>query len=501
MLLVWFLAAVALAAPAAPATPQPVDVTAQLGLGPVVYQRPVPGELVSGFEQPIGPFGPGHRGVDLRVGPREPVVAAANGVVTFAGTVAGRAWVTLQHADGIRTTYGALTDLRVRRGEVVVRGQLLGDAAGDTHDRLAVPVLHWGARYAHAYLDPLSLVDRGPWRPALVGPGGWDATHLPDLHRYASWDGQHRFGFVPGSSHAEHAGWAHAPNPNHVIGVAGLGSNSMSQPIDLEHLGFSTEDVTYLSYSGRHDEAGDATDPRRDQLTYGAEDTWEGVWQGAFALRDQLRAQWQRSPGQGVDLVGHSMGGVVIMTYVLFLHDPTDPTLPPLGHVATIASPLQGADIAWAVKKGMDDPLGRRILEGVAEHAGQDPSSQAIRDLAVGSDVVEGIDDRWADATADVYAGPLATGTKVFTFGGSKDLIVPEHRSELPGADHVVLPGSHDGVRETEASRIALRAFLADQPVPGEDGGVGHWVSHPLSWAERGIGLLLDVDPLAPFGE
>lgn len=477
-----------LVAAAASAT-EPVE-PPTLPIGPVVYERPVPGHVLRPFEAPVAAFGPGHRGVDLAVEPGDVVVAAGDGVVGFAGAVAGDRWVSIDHGDGVRTTYGVMAQVSVRRGQHVERGAVLGRAAGTTHDA-PVPSLHWGARRGDRYFDPLLLVDRGPWRPTLVGPGGWAATHEPDVPRYDGWDGRHRWGFVPRSERATHAGWVHAPNPNHVIGVAGLGSNSRSRPIDLEHLGFAGEDVTYLSYAGRSEETGDATDPRRDQLPYGAPDTWEGVWGGALALREQLRAQWERSPGQAVDLVGHSMGGVVVMTYLLFLHDPADPSLPPIDHVATIASPLEGADVAWAIQRWLEDPVGRVILEGVgSEIDDHDPGSRAVRDLAVGSELIEGIGDAWSLANEDLHAGPLAVGTDVLTLGGTLDLVVPEHRSDLPGADHVVLPGSHDGVKETEASRIVLRAFLANEPVPGEAGGIAHFLSHPVSLLERGLGFL-----------
>lgn len=462
-----------------------------LPIGPVVYERPVPGGVLRPFEPPVGAFGPGHRGVDLAVTPGDVVAAAGDGVVGFAGAVAGHGWVSLDHGDGVRTTYGVLAEIGVRRGQWVRRGAVLGRASGTTHDA-PVPALHWGARRGGRYLDPLLLVDGGPWRPALVGPGGWTATHEPDVPHYGRWDGRHRWGLVPGSERATHPGWVHAPNPNHVIGVAGLGSNSSTTPIDLEHLGFDPEDITYLSYAGRRGMVPGGSDPRRDQLPYGAPDTWEGVWRGAVALREQLRAQWERAPGQAVDLVGHSMGGVVVMTYLLLLHDPADPSLPPIDHVATIASPLEGADLAWSIQRWLEDPLGRRILEGVAAHVeDHDPGSQAVRDLAVGSSLVVGIGEGWARANDDLYAGPLATGTDVLTLGGTKDIVVPEHRSDLPGAEHVVLPGTHDGVRQTEASRIVLRAFLANEPVPGEAGGLAHFLSHPLSLLERGVGFLV----------
>ncbi|MDX1658789.1 MAG: peptidoglycan DD-metalloendopeptidase family protein [Nitriliruptorales bacterium] len=498
-LVVWLSLLAAVMLPVVPAHGD-AHLVARLGLGPVVYERPVQGSVVAPFERPASAFGSGHRGVDLRVTPGDAVVAAADGVVSFAGAVAGRRWVTLEHADGIRTTYGVLADLVVHPNQLVRRGELIGHAAGATHADLAVPLLHWGARRGDEYLDPLLLVDRGPWRPALVGPGGWDATHGPHVPRYEDWDGRHRFGWAPGSRRATHAGWVHPPNPNHVVGVAGLGSHAGSRPIDLEHLGYGSEDITYLSYAGRRDGLRGEDDPRRDQLPYAPEDTYEGVWNGALALREQLRAQWERSPGQAVDLVGHSMGGVVIMTYLLFLHDPADPTLPPIDHVATIASPLQGADLAAVVVQGMDDPVGRRILEEVGDRMHLAPDSQAIRDLAVGSELVTRLDSRWSDAHRDPYGGPLATGTKVFTFGGTGDWVVPDHRSDLPGADHVLLPGAHSEVRDTEASRIALRAFLANQPVPGEAGGAQHWGSYGRSFLQQVAGSLVGPVPLGDGG-
>ena len=55
---------------------------------------------------PDAPFGPGHRGVDLAgsvgaAGARRP----AAGTVVFAGPVAGHGVVSVQHDDGLRTTY------------------------------------------------------------------------------------------------------------------------------------------------------------------------------------------------------------------------------------------------------------------------------------------------------------------------------------------------------------------------------------------------------------
>lgn len=192
-----------------------------------------------------------------------------------------------------------------------------------------------------------------------------------------------------------------------------------------------------------------------------------------------------------MDLVGHSMGGVVALWYLLTRHDPADPGLPPVAHVVTIASPLEGADIAAGLLDAAEDPRARALLAALGHAVGEDPLSQAVADLAPGSPITEGLAAGWDAATADVFAGPLATGTRVLTLGAEVDLIVPEHRSDLRDAPHVVLPGGHDGVRHTEAVRQVVHAFLADEPVPGEDGGLGQLLSHPVGWLERVVPPLL----------
>ena len=507
-LLLLLTVAAATVSPAVAAVPAAVaDKAGTETLGtqtPGAYRMPVAGGLLAAYDPPDSFYGAGHRGIDLAAAPGTAVRAAGDGRVAFAGVVAGHRWITLVHPDGLRTSYGVLADTLVRAGEQVTAGEIIGHASGTAHPAGGPPGtrppgtpigtdvaragLHVAVRdRTGAYLDPMAVL-AGRWVPALVGDGAWVPRAAPTVPHYDAWDGRHRFGFVPGSPVATHPGWVFAPNPNHVIGVAGLGSRTGRLPIDLTDLGYDPADVTYLSYAGRGGH-GPADDPTRDQAPYGPADTWRGVAAAAAHLRDQLRAQWRRSPGQAVDLVGHSMGGVVIAYYLLVLHDPTDPTLPPIGHVATIASPLEGADLAAAVvdaRRSLFARLGIDALSSVLPT--EDAGSQAIADLAVGSDLVDRIESSWARAHGHPFQGPLATGTRVFTFGGSRDPIVPEHRSGLPGAGHVVLPGAHDSVRRTEAARIALRAFLADDTVPGDHGGVGHWMSYPVGWGEQALG-------------
>jgi murein DD-endopeptidase MepM/ murein hydrolase activator NlpD len=124
------------------------------------YSWPVDGPVLRPFEPPEGPFGAGHRGIDIGAVVGTPVTAPADGVVAFAGKVAGALFVSVDHADGVRTTYSWLSSVDVRTGDAVIRGQLLA-RTGLGHPGVDPSHLHFGARYAGAYLDPMLLLERG----------------------------------------------------------------------------------------------------------------------------------------------------------------------------------------------------------------------------------------------------------------------------------------------------------------------------------------------------
>lgn len=137
---------------AVPMTLAPVD-TARSG---VVYDWPsgTEVEVVRDFAPPEVLWGAGHRGVDLALSPGDPVLAAAAGVVAFAGMVAGRPVISVDHADGVRTTYEPV-EAMIARGDPVAVGQQIGILL-DGHEPTGG--LHWGARIGDEYIDPLSLL-------------------------------------------------------------------------------------------------------------------------------------------------------------------------------------------------------------------------------------------------------------------------------------------------------------------------------------------------------
>ena len=136
------------AATAAPETPPPVA-RWSAPLSELVVVRP--------FEAPSHAYGPGHRGVDLGGAGGSPVLAAGDGVVVFAGMVAGRPVVSIDHANGLRTTYEPVNP-SVGAGQTVARGSPIGTLAAGHQGCAAEACLHWGLRRGEIYLDPLALL-------------------------------------------------------------------------------------------------------------------------------------------------------------------------------------------------------------------------------------------------------------------------------------------------------------------------------------------------------
>jgi hypothetical protein len=140
---------------------------------------PVTGSVVRGFDARAGPYGPGHRGIDIAAPVGTTVRAPAAGRIVFAGPVAGTSWTSLLVAPGVRVTLGPLLDPvgaggvpsraplgRVGPGHGPGTGQRAGSGWGAT--------LHLSVRVDGAYVDPLAyLIDRPRPRLApLPTPGG-----------------------------------------------------------------------------------------------------------------------------------------------------------------------------------------------------------------------------------------------------------------------------------------------------------------------------------------
>lgn len=112
------------------------------------------------FDPPEHNWLPGHRGVDLTSHPGQTVLSAGDGIVVFAGTVAGKPVVSVDHSGGLRTTYEPVT-ATVASGRRVSAGDPLGTVEAGHEGCPVDACLHWGLRRDRdSYLDPLPLVER-----------------------------------------------------------------------------------------------------------------------------------------------------------------------------------------------------------------------------------------------------------------------------------------------------------------------------------------------------
>jgi murein DD-endopeptidase MepM/ murein hydrolase activator NlpD len=147
---------------------------------------PLDGAVVRGFDVRAGPFGPGHRGIDMAASVGEAVRAPAAGAVVFTGSVAGSVWVSIRVAPGVVATVGPLLGEPVPAGRVRARSLVGQVAPGHTLGGVARPgsvrqgrirgeaTLHLSLRVDGQYVDPLAyLIDRPRPRLApLLAPGG-----------------------------------------------------------------------------------------------------------------------------------------------------------------------------------------------------------------------------------------------------------------------------------------------------------------------------------------
>jgi murein DD-endopeptidase MepM/ murein hydrolase activator NlpD len=176
-LLITVLCALLAPLPAIAVPPDPV------GVWPLT---PEP-EVVQNFDPPEDPWGSGHRGVDLLGSPGRPVRSALAGTVSWAGVLAGRGVVAVDHGS-TRTTYEPV-DATVTVGDHVAAGDRIGRLSAVGSHCLPRTCLHWGWIEGETYLDPLRLVGTGPvrllplWRADPVASSRWHPPLLP----YRSW--------------------------------------------------------------------------------------------------------------------------------------------------------------------------------------------------------------------------------------------------------------------------------------------------------------------------
>ncbi len=124
---------------------------------------PVYGTTTSPFGMRKSPFGYGtefHPGMDISVPTGTPVKAAGKGRVTYAGWLSGYGKVVIiDHGYGIQSVYGHNSEILVKVGQSVKRGDIIAKS-GNT-GRSTGPHVHFEVRVNGNPVDPMKYLAKG----------------------------------------------------------------------------------------------------------------------------------------------------------------------------------------------------------------------------------------------------------------------------------------------------------------------------------------------------
>ena len=479
----------------------------------VILRPPTSAAVLDGFRAPEHAYGPGNRGIEYATSAGDPVLAAGPGQVVFAGPVANRLYITIDHGGGLLSSYSYLGSLAVSRGDQVTAGQRIASAGGP---------LHFGTRINGSYVDPaglfgvrkvsvelvghhdpdldgayLDLVERSERLEylfgAAAGPGGLGAllsrvggvirdvvvepfvvvdvdglvndlavaaeavaTLGRDLNPYANFV---EFSEAIAEALEEKectASDVRAPplpgaESRIAVTVAGLGSAAYaSASID-------EVDLAALGYSADNIVRGGYSLNLAGSTDYTSAETQQPVAASADVLRAQLRMIAAESPGVPIDVYAHSLGGVVA---VAALSAPDTEGL--VDNLVTFASPLGGtpmAELANAIDSA--EPLGSLVSQ-------MPPAGDLL-----GAPVLDDLDGPVPTAGAG-----FPSSTRVLTLAQRGDHVVPAHLASLAGPDgpdgldrhrHVILDegiaaGGHLSITGDPAALREIRLARAGLP-------------------------------------
>lgn len=118
------------------------------------YNNPRVGPVNSKFGWRDGRM---HKGIDINLHKGDAVVAAFDGMVRIAHAKGAYGNVVIiRHYNGLETVYAHLSKIKVKPGQIVLSGQLIG--LGGNTGRSSGPHLHFEVRFKGQALNPTSLI-------------------------------------------------------------------------------------------------------------------------------------------------------------------------------------------------------------------------------------------------------------------------------------------------------------------------------------------------------
>jgi murein DD-endopeptidase MepM/ murein hydrolase activator NlpD len=141
---------------AAAVTETPVKTAEATGALPT-FRWPVRGRVVTGYGAKTN--GKSNDGINVAVPEGTPVKAAEDGVVAYSGNeLKGYGnLVLIRHSNGYVTAYAHASELMVKRGETIKRGQVI--AKSGQSGEVGSPQLHFEIRKGSSPVDPLQFLN------------------------------------------------------------------------------------------------------------------------------------------------------------------------------------------------------------------------------------------------------------------------------------------------------------------------------------------------------
>ena len=413
------------------------------------------------FSEPPHRFAPGHRGIDYAVASGTRVRAAGAGMVIFAGSVGDVLAVTVAHDQAFESTYSSLSEIYVHEGDLVQQGTWIG-ASGSAHPG-GDDGLHFGIKRGDVYADPaLFLGGFDVSRAIHLAPLVWQPpAQMPAAFRDAFADaGTYRPLCRPTEALVE---VPPAPNDNIAVAVAGISSSTRRRVnADMyehgpEELGYPEARIYRFSYAGLRG-------PRLHR-PYAPADTYGDIARAAARLQRLMSEIGRRHPGARVDLIAHSMGGLVARRYLTHAAKRGAGDLPRVEHLVTLATPHAGAAMALLPERLSEQTLsGGFLVEGAGRLSRSgapwpDPTSTAVAQLAPGSELLGELD-----------AESVLFGTRALALGIPNDLVVTADRASWPEARSAIVPPAgiqgHSSIVASDVAQGLAHSFLRDAPPP-----------------------------------
>ena len=435
--------------------------------GDLLHRAPSDAPVIDHFRPPPQPWSPGNRGIDYGTVAGDEVRASAPGRVIFAGAVGGELHITIEHSDGLRTSYSFLADLRVAAGDRVRAGDVVGTAAGPFHfgvrapddtyldpeellagrlraSVLLVPGTDQGLDALGSERDSLwsTLLDDGPAAIAAVARAAFDsATLLADYAHeldpmvHIARTGAAIVAWVAGRDDCTDATMpAVAPVERRiVVVVSGLGTASGSNSaweFDTASLGYDDADVVRFSYTGGRAPGSGASMTSIAARPFDSVDSQQPIGVSADRFDVLMQRVAEANPGVPIDVLAHSQGGIVARLGIE--RAAASDRLPDeVENLITVGSPHQGAPLAGGVMALAASNGGAASLGAVRDSGAAgtlDDRNPAFADLAPGSAIQVELHDR-----------PIPGSVRFTTIGAAGDVVVPGTSALDPAAHTSVL--------------------------------------------------------------